>query len=106
MGPSGEVVDSGEEGLLLFGGGTVCDDYFNDNAANAICRELGFGNAVQWRSGRNWGSVQSSKSINLDDVKCSSDGLWSSCTYLERHNCGHSEDVFLTCHGKNRTKEE
>ena len=94
---SGDEINTKEEGLLLFGGGTVCDDYFNDNAANAICNELGFGAAARWGSGKNWGTVQSSKPIKLDDCRCTSDGLWSSCSYRTGHNCVHNEDVFLEC---------
>ena len=93
---------SEEESLLIFGGGTVCDDNFSVDSANAICKELGFGAAAQWRSGVNWGSIQTSKPVLLDNVVCSSDGSWSSCTYSEISNCLHEEDVFLTCQGKRR----
>ena len=37
----GESVENGI-GLLLYNGGTVCDDGFNSNAANAICGEMGY----------------------------------------------------------------
>ena len=90
-------MSSKEEGLLLYGGGTVCDDFFNYNAANAICKELGFGAASHWASAGGWGTIQGTKQINLDDVRCSEDGVWSSCTYLTSHNCGHNEDVLLEC---------
>ncbi|KAL5268608.1 hypothetical protein ACHWQZ_G002453 [Mnemiopsis leidyi] len=93
----GNEVNSKEEGLLLYGGGTVCDDFFNYNAANAICKELGFGAASHWASAGGWGTIQGTKQINLDDVRCSEDGVWSSCTYLTGHNCGHNEDVLLEC---------
>ena len=91
---------SENEGLLLYGGGTVCDDHFTDDAAHAICRELGFGKAISWRSGNFWGVIQDRKPIHLDDVQCSGDRLWSSCSFSTTHNCGHGEDVFLTCQGK------
>ena len=84
-------------GLLIYKGGTVCDDYFNDNAAFAICREMGYFSAITWESG-NYFDVQENLEINLDDVSCSEQS-WSSCSYSESHNCGHSEDVFLTCLG-------
>ena len=38
-----EHVGPWERGLLLYDGGTVCDDNFDDNAAHAICNELGLG---------------------------------------------------------------
>ena len=93
------MTDDKEDGLLLYGGGTVCDDDFNYKSANAICRELGFGAASLWKSGVNWGSVQTNKPINLNNVVCSEDGLWSSCRHSVSHNCVHNEDVFLECQG-------
>ena len=94
------------EGLLIYGGGTVCDDNFSWNSANTICRELGFGAAASWRSGVNWGSVQTDKPVNLDNVVCEGDGDWSACTYSEISNCDHEEDVFLTCQGGSETVVE
>ena len=85
-------------GLLIYKGGTVCDDYFNDNAAFAICKEMGYLGATTWESG-NYVSFQEDLEIKLDDVSCSEQS-WSSCSYSESHNCGHSEDVVLTCTGK------
>jgi hypothetical protein len=43
--------------------------------------------------------IQSNYDIKLDDVVCKS-GEWGSCTYSESHNCKHTDDVFLSCHGK------
>ena len=37
----GNTVEGGEFGLLLYNGGTVCDDFFDTNAANAICHFMG-----------------------------------------------------------------
>ena len=87
------------EGLLLSNGGTVCDDSFSDNSADAICREMGFTGSRSWRRGYIWKSYQATLEITLDDVECAS-GDWSSCTYNFRDNCGHHEDVFLECDGK------
>ncbi|XP_063678290.1 deleted in malignant brain tumors 1 protein-like [Bolinopsis microptera] len=98
LGTSGEPVESGQMGLLLYKGGTVCDDYFSDYAADAICRELGFGRLIDWTYGYKYEwRFQSSKSISLDDVRCGSDRVWSNCRYNTYHNCVHGEDVFLTC---------
>ena len=94
------MIDGDEDGLLLYGGGTVCDDNFSWNSANTICRELGFGAAASWRSGVNWGSVQTGKPVNLDNVVCTADGLWSSCRRSTSVNCVHNEDVFLKCQGQ------
>ena len=74
----------------------MCDDNFNQNAANAICSFLGYeAGDAKWTSGDKW-SIQSEYRISLDDVTCRSDD-WSACTYREYSNCQHGEDVFLTC---------
>ena len=87
------------EGLLLYKGGTVCYDYFTNDAADAICRELGLGKAISWRNGDLWPEIQNKKPIRLDDVECSARRVWSDCTFTEIHNCAHDEDVFLRCDG-------
>ena len=95
---NGDTVGAGVEGLLLSNGGTVCDDYFSDNSADAICREMGHIGQMSWSAGDNW-DIQAELEITLDDVACSS-GEWSSCSFsLDNNNCGHSEDVFLQCEG-------
>ena len=93
----GHTAARGCEGLLLFAGGTVCDDYFNMNSAHAICKVLGYPRgAVRYRNGHAYGSMQSRKRITMDDVRCSL-STWSSCRYITRHNCSHGEDILLTC---------
>ena len=78
--------------LLL---GTVCDDGFGQTDADVACRELGYhwGRGIQAYGGGN-------RYIWLDDmdcrvgqeafVDCESSG-WGN------HNCGHYEDIGLTC---------
>ena len=73
----------------------MCDDNFGDIEADVICREMGYNRSSNWNSGSFY-EVQNSLEITLDDVDCDG-GSWSSCDYLTTHNCGHSEDVFLTC---------
>ncbi|KAL5260069.1 hypothetical protein ACHWQZ_G010254 [Mnemiopsis leidyi] len=93
----GHTAARGCEGLLLYAGGTVCDDYFNSNSAHAICKLLGYPRgALRYRNGHAYGSLQSRKRITMDDVRCTS-STWSSCHYNTHHNCGHHEDVLLTC---------
>ena len=76
----------------------MCDDSFSENSANAICREMGYSGSSDWVSGSTYSYEESQVvlDINLDDVSCSNDD-WDSCSYSTSHNCGHSEDVFLTC---------
>ncbi|KAL5253604.1 hypothetical protein ACHWQZ_G013415 [Mnemiopsis leidyi] len=103
----GATVGVGERGLLLYNGGTVCDDSFSENSANAICREMGYSGSFLWVSGSSYsyGERQTSLDITLDDVQCSDDD-WNSCSYSTSHNCGHSEDVFLTCGSEEEGEEE
>ena len=95
---SGEIArDGGRSGLLIYNNGTVCDDNFDQNAADAICSLLGYqANGSLYESGLRYPELQAEYSITLDDVSCRNN-TWSSCTYATQHNCGHSEDVFLTC---------
>ncbi|XP_063678471.1 multiple epidermal growth factor-like domains protein 6 [Bolinopsis microptera] len=95
------ITTEGEEGLLLYNGGTVCDDHYDtdNNASNAVCKLMGFEAFSSHTNSHKWKSLQDSYSITLDQVKCSSTE-WSSCTYVDStHDCGHGEDVFLTCRG-------
>ena len=92
---AGEEAGAGELGLLLYNGGTVCDDSFNNNAAAAICAELGFSGATRWTSRHSF-SIQRNYEITLDDVRCDGE-TWTTCSFRTDHNCGHSEDIFLQC---------
>ena len=99
----GEDVETGDIGLLLYNGGTVCDDRFSDISANAICREMGHLRATIWKSGssynsefRNYRETQL-LDITLDDVRCY-ESNWHACRYSTTHNCDHSEDVYLACY--------
>ena len=94
---SGNTVGAGTQGLLISNGGTVCDDSFSDNSADAICRKMGHYGHTSFSSGNKW-DIQSVHDIKLDDVACDN-GYWSSCSFSKSHNCGHSEDVFLQCAG-------
>merc|ERR1719232_841679 len=95
----GRRINGQREGLLLFNGGTVCDDGFSMNAAHAVCRTMGYRHATRYRNGLVYGSFQSRKRIGLDEVICSS-SHWASCRSTTRHNCRHREDILLTCQGQ------
>ena len=99
---AGNRVEEGEEGLLLYNLGTVCDDRFTDDAAHSICRDMGFGAADGWSSGSKY-EVQGKYDIKLDDVTCAEGSrAWSTCTFATSNNCVHVEDIHLTCSASGR----
>ena len=82
-------------GLLLYKGGTVCDDKFDNIAADAICKEMNFERSIVWET--DYTFERSQYEIKLDDVTCDIPD-WKSCTFKETFiNCFHKEDVFLSC---------
>ena len=93
----GNTVGANTLGLLIYNGGTVCDDDFSTNSADAICRKMGYLGMMSYSSGSEW-PIQSGLNITLDDVACSS-GEWESCSFEFSHNCNHNEDIFLQCSG-------
>ena len=95
----GRIVEGNELGLLLYKGGTVCDDLFNSAAADAICKQINSSNfATTWISGNRF-DIQKNLEIKLDDVTCEK-AEWESCSYISQPDvtgCNHGEDVFLAC---------
>ena len=86
-----EILHSGEWG-------TICDDSWDIDDANVVCRQLGFRYAVRALSGS---SVPDGVGkIWLDDVNCvGTEEKLGSCNHpgWESHNCGHSEDAGVEC---------
>ena len=96
---NGAAVEGEELGLLLYKGGTVCDDRFNITAAEAICKQLQFDGAKEWTIAERF-DIQTDYDINLSNVECSSEE-WESCTFTKGDICSHREDVFLSCRHAN-----
>ena len=103
IGGSGETIESGRLEVKYSGSWTtVCDDSFDANDGRVACRQLGCSGYSRFTSGCSAASSSaSSASVRADDLACSGSestlqscrGKWGSA------NCGHSEDVCLTCSG-------
>ena len=90
--------------------GTVCDDpNFNMTAADVFCNSINprIG-AVSWTNVGNLPYSRSSdfsdgfkKPILMDDVTCSGNETnLAECSFRSVSNCGHNEDVVVTCSGR------
>jgi len=78
--------------------GTICDDYFDLDAAHVVCRQLGYEEALAYHPWAWFG--EGSGRIWLDNVQCW--GYEADIDYCHhrpwgRHNCQHYEDVGVTC---------
>ena len=77
--------------------GTVCDDYFNSDAARVVCLMLGIG-YTGWFIGNRYGAGYGT--IWLDDIRCrGTETNIAGCRHRRwgSHNCRHSEDVSVSC---------
>ena len=76
--------------------GTVCDDEFDDNEANVVCRQLGFEGGEARTAGffgSGWGSIL------LSELKCEGDESSLLECPRQKYNgmCDHYEDAGVVC---------
>ncbi|MFH1812505.1 MAG: scavenger receptor cysteine-rich domain-containing protein [Pseudomonadota bacterium] len=77
--------------------GTVCDDSFTDAAGSVLCRAMGYTSGVMVA---NTATTDGTGAILLDDISCpagSTHLLECRVGFPGKHNCGHAEDVGVTC---------
>ena len=78
--------------------GTVCDDYFTNEAADVVCRQIGVNMGGHFFSSNPY--PEGRGEIWLDNVRCSGDeARLSQCDHAGWGiaDCGHSEDVAVAC---------
>ncbi|XP_069054178.1 antigen WC1.1-like [Lepisosteus oculatus] len=84
--------------------GTVCDDSWDLQDAQVVCRQLGCGDAVIAEKEALFGP--GSGAIWLDEVNCTGSELhlWDCChSGLNQSDCRHKEDAGVTCTGLSET---
>lgn len=80
--------------------GTVCDDYEQKEAADVVCRQLGFNGSL----GKPVCCSAYGKGVDpiwLDDVRCEGDEVSVfNCEHEEwgEHDCDHTEDLGVVCY--------
>ena len=82
--------------------GTVCDDEWDLNDAQVVCRQLGFGPAIAAITQASYG--QGSGQIWLDNLNCNgTEWTIGNCSHIGWgvNNCNHDEDAGLKCTASN-----
>ena len=86
--------------------GTVCDDEWDLQDANVVCRQLGYGRAVTAAKAAAFGRGQGK--IWMNNVRCAgNESALTQCANngLEKGNCSHSKDAGVVCSQGNYKNE-
>lgn len=78
--------------------GTICDDLWDLNEANVVCRMLGYSGAAGITGGASFGQGQGL--IVLDNMECNgTEATLADCGHngFYDQNCGHHEDAGVIC---------
>ena len=78
--------------------GTVCDDFWDENDGNVVCRQLGFPGVYSVQGYAHFG--EGPDPIQMDDVGCTgSESSLLDCTFVgsSAENCNLNEDAGVTC---------
>ncbi|XP_072167399.1 scavenger receptor cysteine-rich domain superfamily protein-like [Diadema setosum] len=80
--------------------GVVCDDYWDIEDAQVVCRQLGYHDAVSAESSAYFGQASGATPILLDNVFCTGDeDRLTDCNSNSwgTNDCSHSEDAGVIC---------
>ena len=85
-------------GILMYNGGTVSGNKFDDTAAELVCRIMGYGRFMSWSTGKRY-QFQDCLPVTLNDLNClESEKVFPSCTYGEdTSEETHDNDIWLWC---------
>ena len=85
-------------GILMYNGGTVSGNKFDDTTAELVCRIMGYNNFMSWSTGKRY-QFQDSLPIRLNDLNClKSEEVFPLCVYgTNTTNETHENDIWLWC---------